>query len=106
MDEYIEREAVLDIIKRTAGDYATAWSEIVKLPANDVAPVVHGRWIARQNPQWPAYRHDACSICGWWNTKNSMCYEGTKKPGHSLNYCPSCGAKMDEGYGQGDKLNG
>lgn len=60
----------------------------------DVAPVRHGRWVKRQNPQWKAYYHDACSICGWWNTKNSMCYNGKKKPGHSLNYCPNCGARM------------
>ena len=31
--EYIERSEALDIVKRTSGDYATAFSEIRKLPA-------------------------------------------------------------------------
>lgn len=53
-----------------------------------------GEWISVKNPQWPAYSHDKCNICGWWNTKNALCYDGNKKPGHSLNYCPNCGADM------------
>lgn len=63
-------------------------------PTVDAVPVVHGRWERVKNPQWPAYSHDKCNICGWWNTKNAMCYDGHKKPGHSLNYCPNCGADM------------
>ena len=40
MSEYIERTEALEITTRTCGDYAAAWSEIRKLPAADVAPVV------------------------------------------------------------------
>ncbi len=40
MDEYIKRTEALEITTRTCGDYAAAWSEIRKLPAADVAPVV------------------------------------------------------------------
>ena len=40
MAEYIERDAALEIVKRTSGDYATAFAEIRKIPAADVAPVV------------------------------------------------------------------
>lgn len=40
MAEYIEREAALEITKRTSGDYATAFAEIRKIPAADVVPVV------------------------------------------------------------------
>lgn len=40
MAEYIERIEALEITTRTCGDYAAAWSEIRKLPAADVAPVV------------------------------------------------------------------
>jgi hypothetical protein len=69
--------------------------KIADTHAADVAPVVHGKWISVENPQWRAYSHDKCSICGWWNTKNALCYDGIRKPGHSLNYCPNCGAKMD-----------
>ena len=67
----------------------------------DAEPVRHGRWISVKNPNWPAYSHDKCSVCGWWNTKNAMCYDGSKKSGHSLNYCPNCGAKMDGGEEDG-----
>lgn len=61
---------------------------------SDVAPVRRGYWKSKVNPQWKAYSHDECSICGWWNTRNAMCYDGNHKPGHSLNYCPNCGAEM------------
>ena len=44
MSDYISREAAMEIVKRTSGDYAAAFSEIRKLPTADVAPVVHGRW--------------------------------------------------------------
>jgi len=40
MAEYIERTEALEITTRTCGDYAAAWSEIRKLPAADVVPVV------------------------------------------------------------------
>lgn len=69
--------------------------EIDNFPAADVAPVRRGYWKSKVNPQWKAYSHDECSICGWWNTRNAMCYDGNRKPGHSLNYCPNCGAKME-----------
>lgn len=39
-DEYISREAALEITTRTCGDYAAAFTEIRKLPAADVVPVV------------------------------------------------------------------
>ena len=38
-DEYISREAALEITTRTCGDYAAAFAEIRKLPAADVAEV-------------------------------------------------------------------
>ena len=115
MTEYIEREALIercvDIARCAQNQKATpmSWSdaylsfadEVDDFPSADVAPVRHGKWESVKNPQWPAYSHDKCSICGWWNTKNALCYDGHKKPGHSLNYCPNCGAKMDLEGGDG-----
>lgn len=79
--------------------YCAGWngllSLIEKAPTVDAVPVVHGKWERVANPNWPAHIHDKCSICGWWNTRNALCYDGSNKPGHSLNYCPNCGAKMD-----------
>ena len=106
MKEYIEREAVLERLAKVDMDTYYGFTAAVQFgvnhaiqcikeaPAADVVEVRRGRWVKRQNPQWKAYYHDACSICGWWNTKNSMCYNRKKKPGHSLNYCPNCGARM------------
>lgn len=108
MAEYIEKEELLRkrpfcVAGGLVNDYTEGFCDCVdearetikNMPAADVVPVVHGRWVSRVNPQWPAHRHDACSVCGWWNTKNALCYDGNHKPGHSLNYCPNCGAKMD-----------
>ena len=52
--------------------------------AADVAPVVHGRWIEHQKYTF-GVMYD-CSICDNLILDN----------GHSWNYCPICGAKMDE----------
>lgn len=82
MDEYIERTEALEITTRTCGDYAAAWSEIRKLPAADVAPVVHGRWKTSSD------RPDTliCSVC-------KCGFDMWKHDPH--NYCPNCGARMD-----------
>ena len=99
MAEYIERERARFECKRFfRGDEKAqedCESLLCDLPAADVAPVRRGYWKSKVNPQWKAYSHDECSICGWWNTRNAMCYDGNRKPGHSLNYCPNCGARME-----------
>ena len=53
------------------------------LPAADVAPVVHGRWETNSD------RPDTliCSVC-------KCGFDMWKHDPH--NYCPNCGAKMDE----------
>lgn len=82
MAEYIEREAVMEIVKRTSGDYAAAWAEIRKLPEADVTPVRHGRWI------W--YTEDVyiCTYCG----EKSHVKEVMERP--AWDWCPACGAQM------------
>lgn len=95
MDEYIEREFALDVVKRTSGDYAAAFSEIAHAPAADVAPVVHGRWEYDKNATDWGIGGYICSECRNKNnnlpcsrTKSVKMYSGAK-------YCPNCGAKMD-----------
>lgn len=82
MTEYIKRAEALEITTRTCGDYAAAWSEIRKLPAADVRPVVRGKWISDGDGYHWTYN---CSICAW-------------KDGYPFNerhnFCPNCGAKM------------
>ena len=55
------------------------------VPAADVAPVRHGRWVEQEKYTF-GVMYD-CSICGDRILDN----------GHSWNYCPNCGAKMDGG---------
>lgn len=68
-------------------DYCERQREFLnKFPTIDAEPVVHGRWI-----KWDDESTYDCSICGDAFTL----YEGTPKSNH-YNYCPNCGAKMDE----------
>ena len=90
MAEYIEREyavdAVVDVyyntpdINLSCEKFETA---IFKIPAADVAPVRHGRWIEKEKYTF-GVMYD-CSICDNRILDN----------GHSWNYCPNCGARMD-----------
>lgn len=57
----------------------TAREIIMRQPAKDAAPVVHGRWV-KVKPV-----HYQCSVCG------------INTGGFTSNYCPNCGAKMDKG---------
>ena len=77
------RESPVDIFQ--AGfEYGVnlAWVKIDKIPAADVAPVVHGHWI-RQDESFTRFK---CS--------NPEC--GIENCSGFENYCPNCGAKMDE----------
>ena len=56
---------------------------IDRVPAADVEPVRHGKWIKTTDPN-TAY---TCSRCDNW----FLCDTDI-----DFNYCPNCGAKMDE----------
>lgn len=53
---------------------------IENLPASDVAPVRHGRWVSNGIPDSML---SACSVCGFGCGA------------YSFQYCPNCGARMD-----------
>lgn len=86
MAEYIKRTEALDITTRTCGDYAAAWWEIRKLPAADVAPMVHGRWMHEETEG--GFHIWRCNRCGRGMNDNP---EGIDL------YCYHCGARMDGG---------
>ena len=113
-DEYIRREAAMEITTRTCGDYAAAFAEIRKLPAADVAPVVRGKPITKirevtiteyheargvfasdgsnvyiKNMVYAKVPYDHCPVCG-----AVLCSRWH-------NYCGKCGAKMDGGNENG-----
>lgn len=90
-DEYIRRAEALEITTRTCGDYAAAFAEIRKLPAADVAPVVHGKWVhSRYDRSSEQFDVVKCSRGGL--EAYAMAYHV-----RDGNYCPNCGARMDGG---------
>ena len=94
-EEYIDREKAMEIVKRTSGDYAAAWSEIRQLPAADVSPVVHGEWIELLRSSFDSTISTQCSCCNEEYTykQGKLEHIGWEYP--KYNYCPNCGAKMD-----------
>ena len=86
MAEYIELETLLERAEYDNNYRLVIPAEAIKaVPAADVAPVVHGRWIADGDGYHWTYN---CSICAW-------------KDGYPFNerhnFCPNCGARMDGG---------
>lgn len=86
--EYIERAAAkhaADLaFDMTETEYDILCKELDRVPAADVAPVVHGRWIEKSAPARKIYFE--CSHCGAQENKH------TAIKGH---YCWRCGARMD-----------
>ena len=100
MAEYIERDSamLLPELPKEYRHYQTdnlddayeqGWDDALccleHIPAADVAPVVHGRWVEQEKYTFGTM-YD-CSICGDRILDN----------GHSWNYCPNCGCRMDGG---------
>ena len=83
MAEYVEREAVIDLITRRYENPEICTQEINSIPAADVVPVVHGRWVSTKAPFMNEC--EDCSVCGYRTVW-----------GYRYNYCPNCGTKMME----------
>ena len=95
MADYIEREAAIVSVKKHWGNDDAVTVSIVCIPAADVAPVRHGKWIWDEDGMdWNigAWRCSECKSMSpmWWNTDKTS---PMNKSGHY--YCPNCGAKMD-----------
>ena len=97
MAEYIEREALLKVLRGSAvakypasfamGLFAAA-DEVSKLPAADVQTVVHGRWEHLEVGWFGLWR---CSACGdEWTFGYDPTADDLK-----VKYRPNCGARMD-----------
>lgn len=93
MAEYIEREAAIKAIydsdpngiRRTLGFNVGQIEEALRaIPAADVAPVQHGRWIEKTAPA--VHKYYECSKCGAHENKHTA-IKGR--------YCWRCGARMD-----------
>lgn len=99
MAEYISREAALMKLMQD-GCSAKNLQSISEIPAADVAPVVHGRWIPNTDDFTPANR---CSVCGY-NDPEIAISRGTYQfvQRQSRSYCPECGAKCSGKDGEVD----
>ena len=99
MKEYIERAVAVKKFEnyrrdceeendeRAAQIFEDCISELMAIPAADVAEVRHGRWVFDGGDEYADHYH--CDQCG---TKTDLCNEiyTEQKP----NYCPNCGARM------------
>lgn len=116
MDEYIEREALLNRLKTKVkritpieesrdmfyhdsgvnGALTAAMLEVENAPAADVVPVVHGRWIEKTDLYDKGFYISKkiwyeCSWCGMKTAWKDECFS----MGVGYNFCPNCGARMD-----------
>ena len=73
---------------------ATRKDQIKAIPAADVEPVRHGRWIqSTEECGWSELECAECSECGEDYVLDEWGYEDFSK---FMNYCPNCGAKLDK----------
>lgn len=96
MTEYIDREKVLEAYWKDQERPGT-WSFeklVNSVPAEDVVPVVHGKWVRTKNVELDISRRlmncgtqYECSLC-----KRKAGYKQVRY----YNFCPRCGAKMDK----------
>ena len=78
--EYIEREEALSAIKQAFEKGERPSLYIKCISAADVAEVRHGRWLCVDTDTEQFFLCNRCKKKEYWES----------------NYCPNCGAKMDE----------
>ena len=96
MAEYIEREDAIKELMNDAPEQVGYSREdaadcIRYMPAADVAPVRHGRWIDKGE-------YAVCTECGG---RSGTQYDGVEPIPLMTQFCPNCGAKMDGGIENG-----
>jgi len=109
-DDYIKRNDAINAIRSVPpGNWSRARyvDAVERVPAADVEPVVHGRWIpgkavysqydngyliARYYDRW------TCSVCNY--VINDRHYSRI-----SYKRCPECGARMDAEPPKGDEVD-
>lgn len=93
MSDYISREAALTALQNPElFNVSPRFLQILRdLPAADVEPVRHGRWISWEDADncIPSPNRHECSVC----------HDAAQVLVNNIellsNYCPNCGTKMD-----------
>lgn len=65
--------------------------EIAEMPAADVVPVVHGKWIIGTGDDEFDVK---CPKCGWDDIFEVAGIAAVKRISETMHYCPNCGARM------------
>ena len=104
MTEYIEKnKAIKELYEVYDYEFPTASggfdeyarmivpNTIKNMPAADVAPVRHGRWIDK-------VEYAVCTECGGLSGTQ---YDGVEHIPLMTKFCPNCGARMDRGIDNG-----
>ncbi len=101
MAEYIKRETAVKAANEWVSEACMApvmrvsrlLDKLQKVPAADVAQVVHGRWISWEKAGncVPSPDRHECSVC---HDAAQVLVNGFEL---LSDYCPNCGAKMDGG---------
>lgn len=99
MSRYIDKFALQDKLQKKKPGiankrYTEGWNDAVLMvksmvhsaPTADVAPVVHGRWIPKEENVWNL---EMPVVVDW------LCSECNISGHYTLNFCPNCGARMD-----------
>lgn len=85
MAEYIDREAVINLITMRYENPEICTAEINNIPVADVAPVVHGKWEKSQD----FIVAIKCGACG-----EDILLDYSEQY-EEWSFCPYCGARMD-----------
>ena len=80
--EYIEREKLNDMLEDFCVN-ESFYDALQTIPSADVAPVRHGYWVKEKRDVLIHWHCSACKECFYLDEPNAE-------------YCPHCGAKMDE----------
>lgn len=103
MDKYIKYEDIREC--RFFQDERGEWilhADIMKLPAADVTPIRHGKWIEKEESFKYNYGSGTktlciCNVCNY--TQEPSLYSNYNYF-NKTKYCPNCGAKMDGGQNE------
>jgi len=86
-DDLISRQAAIDVVLGVV-PYDEYWKEQIEKAVNalpSAQPVRHGTWIVEYEVKdGRSMRCSECQMVFWVGS------------GRNANYCPNCGAKMDE----------
>lgn len=99
MGDYISRDMAIarltkvEVTNRLV-TMTDAKREIAEMPAADVVPVVHGKWIIGTGDDEFDVK---CPKCGWDDIFEVAGIAAVKRISEPMHYCPNCGAKMDGG---------